>query len=318
MMNLINEVDSGLRRFGPGYFDLIVIDEAHRSVYAKYGAIFDYFDSLLVGLTATPKDEVDHNTYRLFHLEDGVPTDNYTLDEAVEAGYLVPPKGISVGTQFLRSGIRYDDLTEEEKDQWDALDWGEDGPPDEVGAEELNRFLFNEDTVDKVLETLMMQGYKVASGDRLGKTIVFAKSRARRVHREAIQPRLPRARRALRPRHHPRHAVRPVAHRRLLDQGQGTAHRDQHRHARHRHRRARGRQPRLLQDGPLEVEVLADDRPRHPAVPRPVRARRGQAATSSSSTSAATSSTSARTSPARRARSRSRSPSGCSRPGSAW
>ncbi len=192
MMNLINEVEdstgstTGLRRFGPGYFDLIVIDEAHRSVYAKYAAIFDYFDSLLVGLTATPKDEVDHNTYRLFHLEDGVPTDNYSLDEAVEAGYLVPPRGISVGTQFLRSGIKYDDLSEEEKDQWDVLDWGEDGPPDDVGAEEINRFLFNEDTVDKVLETLMMQGHKVASGDRLGKTIVFAKSQK---HAEFIEKR---------------------------------------------------------------------------------------------------------------------------------
>ncbi|WP_377642328.1 DEAD/DEAH box helicase family protein [Oryzobacter terrae] len=186
MMNLINEIDDGTRRFGPGYFDLIVIDEAHRSVYAKYGAIFDFFDSLLIGLTATPKDEVDHNTYRLFHLEDGVPTDNYSLDEAVDSGYLVPPKGVSVGTQFLRSGIKYDDLTEEEKDQWDALDWGEDGPPDEVGAEEINRFLFNEDTVDKVLGTLMVQGYKVAGGDRMGKTIIFAKSQK---HAEFIEKR---------------------------------------------------------------------------------------------------------------------------------
>ncbi|TAK69203.1 MAG: DUF4145 domain-containing protein [Actinomycetota bacterium] len=186
MMNLIDDLDDGRRRFGPGYFDLIVIDEAHRSVYAKYGAIFDYFDSMLIGLTATPKDEVDHNTYRLFHLEDGVPTDSYSLDEAVDAGYLVPPKAISAGTQFLRSGIKYDDLTEEEKDQWDALDWGEDGPPEEVGAEELNRFLFNEDTVDKVLETLMTQGYRVAGGDRLGKTIVFAKSQK---HAEFIEKR---------------------------------------------------------------------------------------------------------------------------------
>ena len=176
MMNLIDEVDDTGRRFGPGYFDLIVIDEAHRSVYAKYGAIFDYFDAHLVGLTATPKDEVDHNTYRLFHLEDGVPTDAYSLDEAVDAGYLVPPKGVSVGTKFLRAGIKYDDLTDEEKDQWDILEWGDDGPPDEVGAEELNRFLFNEDTVDKVLATLMVDGYKVAGGDRLGKTIIFAKS----------------------------------------------------------------------------------------------------------------------------------------------
>ena len=186
MLNLINDVDSGLRRFGPGYFDLIVIDEAHRSVYQKYGAIFSWFDAMLIGLTATPKDEVDHNTYRLFHLEDGVPTDSYSLDEAVDQGYLVPPRGVVVGTKFLRHGIRYDDLTEEEKDEWDALDWGEGGPPTEVGAEELNRFLFNEDTVDKVLGAVMEQGYKVAGGDRLGKTIVFAKNQA---HAEFVEQR---------------------------------------------------------------------------------------------------------------------------------
>ncbi|CAH0255620.1 hypothetical protein SRABI76_03356 [Microbacterium oxydans] len=186
MMNLINQVEDDLRRLGPGYFDLIVIDEAHRSIYAKYGAIFDYFDAMLVGLTATPKDEVDHNTYRLFHLEDGVPTDNYSLDEAVDEGYLVPPRGVSFDGGFLRSGIRYDDLSDDEKEQWDSLDWGEDGPPDEVGAEEINRFLFNEDTVDKVLETLMVRGYKVAGSDRLGKTIIFAKSQK---HAEFIEKR---------------------------------------------------------------------------------------------------------------------------------
>jgi len=186
IMNLINDIDAGSRRFGPGYFDLIVIDEAHRSVYQKYRAIFDWFDAHLVGLTATPKDEVDHNTYRLFHLEDGVPTDAYGLDEAVGDGFLVPPFGVSVGTKFLRSGIRYDDLSEEEKDEWDALDWGDDGPPDAIDSEELNRFLFNEDTVDKVLATLMSEGYKVAGGDRLGKTIIFAKSQA---HAEFIEQR---------------------------------------------------------------------------------------------------------------------------------
>ncbi|OZD86020.1 restriction endonuclease subunit R [Rhodococcus sp. 05-339-2] len=186
MLNLINGVEGDLRKFGPGYFDLIVIDEAHRSVYQKYGAIFEWFDSLLVGLTATPKDEVDHNTYRLFQLEDGVPTDAYSLDEAVGEGYLVPPVGISVGTTFLRQGIKYADLTDDEKDQWDTLDWGEDDRPDEVTAEEVNRFLFNEDTVDKVLAILMDQGHKVASGDRLGKTIVFAKNKD---HAEFIQKR---------------------------------------------------------------------------------------------------------------------------------
>ena len=178
MMNLIDATEDGKRSFGPGYFDLVVIDEAHRSVYQKYRAIFEYFDSLLVGLTATPKDEVDHNTYRLFHLEDGVPTDAYGLDDAVKEGFLVPAVGISVGTKFLHQGIRYDDLSEAEKDEWDTLDWGEDvDTPDEVSAEALNRFLFNADTVDKVLAELMTHGHKVAGGDRLGKTIIFAKSR---------------------------------------------------------------------------------------------------------------------------------------------
>lgn len=186
MLNLINQVGEEGRRFGPGYFDVVIIDEAHRSVYQKYGAIFDWFDAYLVGLTATPKDDVDHNTYRLFHLEDGVPTDVYGLDEAVGDGFLVPPRGISVGTKFLRQGIRYNELSEEERDEWDALDWGEDGPPDAIESEELNRFLFNEDTVDKVIATLMAEGHKVAGGDRLGKTIIFAKSQA---HAEFIEQR---------------------------------------------------------------------------------------------------------------------------------
>jgi type I restriction enzyme R subunit len=177
MMGLIDDAVDGQRRFGVGHFDLIIIDEAHRSVYQKYGAIFDYFDSMLVGLTATPKDEIDHNTYRLFDLENGVPTDVYGLDEAVAEGYLVPPRAISVPLKFQREGIKYKDLSEEEKEQWDALEWDEDGRvPDEVGSEALNKWLFNIDTVDKVLENLMTQGEKVAGGDRLGKTIVFAKN----------------------------------------------------------------------------------------------------------------------------------------------
>ncbi len=187
MMNLINDTGSGHRVFGPGHFDLVVIDEAHRSVYQKYRAIFSWFDSLLVGLTATPKDEVDHNTYRLFNLEDGVPTDAYSLDDAVNEGFLVPAVGVSVGTKFLRQGIRYCELSEAEKDEWDALEWGEDGPPDEVSADEINRFLFNEDTVDQVLGTLMDKGHKVCDGDRLGKTIIFAKSQR---HAEFIQQRI--------------------------------------------------------------------------------------------------------------------------------
>ena len=179
MVGLINDTDDGGRTFGPGYFDLIVIDEAHRSIYQKYRAIFDWFDARLVGLTATPKDEIDRNTYRLFHLEDGVPTDAYSLDEAVAEGYLVPAGPVSVPLSFMREGIRYDQLSEAEKDEWDSLEWCEDGDvPDAVGAEELNRWLFNADTVDKVLATLMETGHKVAGGDRIGKTIIFAKNNA--------------------------------------------------------------------------------------------------------------------------------------------
>jgi len=187
MVNLIEQRDGAERLFGPGFFDLVVIDEAHRSVYQRYRSIFSWFDSLLVGLTATPKDEVDHNTYSLFNLEDGVPTDAYSLDEAVAEGFLVPPRAVSVGTKFLREGIRYEDLSETEKDEWDSIEWDEDGEvPDAVGAEEINRFLFNADTVDKVLATVMRDGHKVAGGDRLGKTIIFAKNQK---HAEFISQR---------------------------------------------------------------------------------------------------------------------------------
>lgn len=177
MMGLIDEAHDGQRRFGVGHFDLVIIDEAHRSVYQKYRAIFDYFDSLLVGLTATPKDEIDRNTYSLFNLETGVPTDAYGLEEAVRDGFLVPAKGISVPLKFDRQGITYAELSEDEKEQWDALEWSDDGTiPARVESAAVNEWLFNTDTVDKVLEHVMTRGQRVAGGDRLGKTIIFAKN----------------------------------------------------------------------------------------------------------------------------------------------
>lgn len=188
MMGQINEVEDGLRRFGVGHFDLIIIDEAHRSVYQKYRAIFEYFDSLLVGLTATPKDEVDRNTYSLFDLEKGVPTYSYDLDQAVADGFLVPYVPVEVPVKFLRSGIKYDDLSEEEKEEWDAIEWDEEKKevPESVDAAALNNWLFNADTVDKVLATLVLSGQKVSGGDVLGKTIIFAKSKK---HAEYIEDR---------------------------------------------------------------------------------------------------------------------------------
>jgi len=187
MMKQIDEINDGQRRFGVGHFDLVIIDEAHRSVFKKYRAIFEYFNSLLVGLTATPKDEIERNTYRLFDLENGVPTDAYPLEEAIKDGFLVPPKAVSVPLKFQREGINYDDLPEEEKDQWDSLEWEEEEEvPDRIEAEAVNKWLFNKDTVDKVLGHMMTRGIKVAGGDRIGKTIIFAKNKA---HAEFISER---------------------------------------------------------------------------------------------------------------------------------
>jgi type I restriction enzyme R subunit len=179
MMSLIDETQNGVRRFGSGHFDLIVIDEAHRSVYKKYGAIFEYFDALLIGLTATPKAEVDRDTYKLFDLERGVPTDAYELEEAVKDGYLVPAKPIAVPIKFVQQGITYNDLTAEEQEDWDEIEWDDTGAiPARVEAGAINKWLMNEDTVDKVLAHLMSRGIRVAGGDRLGKTIIFAKNHA--------------------------------------------------------------------------------------------------------------------------------------------
>ena len=180
IMGLINETTGAEARFGVGHFDLVIIDEAHRSVYQKYGAIFRYFDSLLVGLTATPRDQVDRNTYELFDLEPGVPTDVYELATAVADGFLVPPKVQQVDLKFPREGIDYDSLSEEEQEKWESLDWGDDvdenDPPDKVNAAAINSWLFNKDTVDKALQHLMEHGHRVEGGDRLAKTIFFARN----------------------------------------------------------------------------------------------------------------------------------------------
>nr|WP_281070181.1 DEAD/DEAH box helicase family protein [Paeniglutamicibacter psychrophenolicus] len=181
IMNLINASSegelSGPERRGIGYYDLIIVDEAHRSVYQKYRQIFAYFDALVIGLTATPHSEVDRNTYSLFGIENNNPTSAYELSEAVAEGFLVPPRIIDVPIGFMRAGVRYDDLSPEEQEEWDEKEWDEDGlVPEEIAAPELNLLLFNADTVDKVLTVLMERGHKVAGGDRLGKTIIFARN----------------------------------------------------------------------------------------------------------------------------------------------
>lgn len=176
MMNAIDEAKrkDGKKLFTIGHFDLIIIDESHRSIYKKYRSIFDYFDGILLGLTATPKDEIDKNTYEVFDLEGGTPTYAYELEKAVEDQYLVDYRTIETKMKFLEEGIRYDDLTEEEKEIYEETFEDEVGEDIDSGA--LNEWLFNGDTIDTVLRNLMEKGIHVEGGDKLGKTIVFAKN----------------------------------------------------------------------------------------------------------------------------------------------
>ena len=174
MMNAIDETKNkdGSRIFTSGYFDLIIVDESHRSIYKKYQAIFDYFDANLLGLTATPKNDIDKNTYRIFDLENDNPTFAYELDQAIEEGYLVHyGKPIDVGLKIVRDGLKYSELSEEEKEEFEETF---DEEKEEISSEEVNKTLFNKETVDLVIKTLMNNGLKVEGGDKLGKTIIFA------------------------------------------------------------------------------------------------------------------------------------------------
>ncbi|HOP00450.1 MAG TPA: DEAD/DEAH box helicase family protein, partial [Bacteroidales bacterium] len=187
MMNLIDSSKTEEGRFYTiGHFDLIIIDEAHRSVYQKYRAIFEYFDAMLVGLTATPKDDVDRDTYRLFNLPKREPTFFYELDQAVRDKVLVPPVEMRVPTKFVLEGIRYHDLSEEEKAEYEEIFYDDvsETMPEQIGSAALNSWLFNADTVRKVIDHLLKNGQKVEGGDKLGKTIIFAKNHR---HAEFIQ-----------------------------------------------------------------------------------------------------------------------------------
>ena len=179
MINMIDgEADGDNRFYGVGHFDLIIFDEIHRSVYNRYKAIFKYFDGIRIGLTATPKSEADRDTYALFNMEPNNPTYAYELDQAVKDKYLVPPKAMSVPIKFQRSGIKYAELGEEEKLKYEEqfTDPITGNFPDEIDAAALNTWLFNNDTVDKVLGHLMQHGIKVEGGDKLAKTMIFARS----------------------------------------------------------------------------------------------------------------------------------------------
>ncbi len=185
MMNCIDSVqDDHGKVFTCGHFDLLICDEAHRSIYNKYKEIFNYFDAPLVGLTATPKDEIDRNTYEIFDLEDGIPTYGYDLRQAVTDGHLVDFVTVETVLKFMQEGICYDQLSDREKEAYEETFSEEDGElPESIDASALNTWVFNEDTIRQVLHILMQQGLRVDYGNRLGKSIIFAKNHA---HAEKI------------------------------------------------------------------------------------------------------------------------------------
>ncbi len=180
---MINYIDTELKEFSIGRFDLIVIDEVHRSIFGKYTSILSYFDALMVGLTATPREDDDRSTYELFERESGEPNFEYLLDEAVSDGYLVDKQVLSRTTDILKNGIKYDKLSEDEKKQMESI-WKYEKaklniPDDElyrrnIEHDELFSYIFNQNTVDKVIIDLMENGLKINGGDTIGKTIIFA------------------------------------------------------------------------------------------------------------------------------------------------
>ena len=178
MMNCIDSVrDEKGKLFTCGHFDLVICDEAHRSIYNKYRDIFKYFDAPLVGLTATPKDEIDKNTYNIFELENGVPTYGYDLAQAVKDGYLVDFLSVETSLKFIEQGIVYDELSEEDKEAYENTFENEDGEmPEAINSSALNSWIFNEDTIKKALHILMTEGIHINYGETLGKTIIFAKN----------------------------------------------------------------------------------------------------------------------------------------------
>lgn len=180
---MINYIDTELKEFSIGRFDLIVIDEVHRSIFGKYTSILSYFDALMVGLTATPREDDDRSTYELFERESGEPNFEYLLDEAVSDGYLVDKVVLYRTTDILKNGIKYDKLSEDEKQQMESI-WKYEKaklniPDDElykrnIEHDELFSYIFNQNTVDKVIIDLMENGLKINGGDTIGKTIIFA------------------------------------------------------------------------------------------------------------------------------------------------
>ncbi|WP_417461564.1 DEAD/DEAH box helicase family protein [Kordiimonas sp.] len=163
-----------LQQFDVGYFDLIIADESHRSIYNMYRDLFRYFDCFQVGLTATPVGFINKNTFRMFECEPDKPTTFYSLERAVKEEYLVPYEVYTHTTKFLRDGIRYSELTPEQRAE---LEENGELPEDfDFDAASVNKTILNKDTNRHIIRNLLENGLRDVTGQSVGKSIIFARS----------------------------------------------------------------------------------------------------------------------------------------------
>lgn len=162
--------------FGLAFFDLIVFDEAHRSLFNKFVEVVDYFDARMIGLTATPAGFIDRNTFQLFHCEETTPTFLYPYRQAVDEKYLVDFSLYRAQTQFQRRGISGVDLSEEERNA--LIEQGKDPDSIDFSGTDLEKKVSNKDTLRKQWEEIIAVCFKDESGQLPAKTIIFAMTQA--------------------------------------------------------------------------------------------------------------------------------------------
>ena len=180
MLNIVRDETSAL---SPHFFDLIVIDESHRSIYNTYGEVLDYFNAIQLGLTATPRDVVDHNTFALFECEDGLPTFAYSYDEAIEHAppYLCDFRVLKIKTKFQDEGISKRTISLE--DQKQLILEGKEIEEINFEGSDLEKTVTNHATNALIVKEFMEESIKDPDGVLPGKTIFFCMSmkHARRI-----------------------------------------------------------------------------------------------------------------------------------------
>ena len=181
MMNRFAQLDVG-------FFDLIIADESHRSIYNKYRDLFDYFDAMQVGLTATPVKFISRNTFDMFDCETTDPTFEFGLDAAInnEPPYLAPFRVKDLTTDFLRDGIHYNQLSEAQQRQLEEDLGEEEARQTTIAGKDIGRKIFSEDTDRIILENLINNGIRDETGSLVGKTIIFAQRQDHAEHLEKM------------------------------------------------------------------------------------------------------------------------------------